>query len=218
VKTAITFQKVTAGEAFTCGLPPFQAGGTDAYCWGTNEFGQLGTGGSRTVNQLLPVKVAAGTVKWSYLTAGLRFICGTAANTVPSQVAYCWGDNGIGQAGSGTAGHYLTPQRVALDYRFFAIAAGSEHTCGQRDNGWIYCWGYGGNGALGNGSFFNRAAPYPVSGNFSYQNKLAAGAHHTLAVRSDGAVVSWGSNTFGQLGNGTTNSSNLPIVTLPASQ
>jgi alpha-tubulin suppressor-like RCC1 family protein len=79
----------------------------------------------------------------------------------------------------------------------------------------MYCWGRGGDGELGNHFFGNREAPFPVAYDYKYQEKLAAGGFHTMAVRSDGVLVVWGRNIEGQLGNGTRNGSPIPIVINP---
>ncbi|MEA3245733.1 MAG: hypothetical protein U9Q74_06220 [Gemmatimonadota bacterium] len=115
VTGALVFKRIYAGEFHTCGITT--AGG--AYCWGRNDYGQLGDG-TRT-NQSAPVAVQGGLV-FRTLSLGELYTCGVVGTDLvpgsPSQtagVAYCWGDNSRGQLGQGTTGGnqpILTPTRV----------------------------------------------------------------------------------------------------------
>ena len=70
-------------------------------------------------------------------------------------------------------------------------------------------------GQLGNGSFLLKAY-VPIAVNTSYRfTAMSAGGLHTLALATTTSAVSWGTNSSGQLGNGTLNSSATPVVTLP---
>jgi hypothetical protein len=87
------------------------------------------------------------------------------------------------------------------------IAAGARHSVALGDDGTVRAWGEGRLGQLGTGEFADRDLPATVVGpdgeaRLTEVVAVAAGAHHTLAIRSDGSVWAWGDNTFGQLGNG----------------
>lgn len=216
VSTANGFVTLSLGENFTCGVSNFAPPPVAIYCWGNNSFGQLGNG--NTTDLLKPGLSVAGGAMYATITTGSTHAC---ALKWPSALAVCWGNNSSNQMGNSETTHknqYTIPQPVAFNYRLGQLSAGASHTCAKRDTGRIYCWGRGDLGQLGNGFFVNRPTPYPVYGDFSYQDKLAAGNNHMIAVRSDGVVVSWGVNTFGQLGDGTTNTRGAPVVILPASQ
>jgi alpha-tubulin suppressor-like RCC1 family protein len=216
VSTAIAFSELTAGEQFTCGLQKVTTPPAAIYCWGANPTGQLGTG--TTIGLLTPGAAVVGGAKFSALSAGSLHVC---AINYPSLLVSCWGDNHYTQLGIAETTHnllYKTPQPVAFNYRMTPVVSGASHSCGRRDTGVIYCWGRGDLGSLGNGFFVNRPTPYPVAGNSTYKPKLAAGNFHMLAVRSNGVVVSWGYNVYGQLGDGTTNTRGAPVVILPATQ
>jgi len=100
------FSKVTLGRYHSCGL---KADGS-AYCWGKNEYGQLGIG---TANPASPYGVASprpvpGT--WAALGAGYVHTCGIT----PTGAGKCWGSNGSFQLGTGAAGHpHPTPVDIS---------------------------------------------------------------------------------------------------------
>ena len=113
----VTFVKLYAGEYHSCGISTAGA----AYCWGRNDYGQLGDG-TRT-NQSAPVAVAGG-LAFRSLSLGELFSCGVVAalgtpgqqSSLPGTI-YCWGDNIFGQLGNGVAVNNapsLAPTRVSF--------------------------------------------------------------------------------------------------------
>jgi hypothetical protein len=89
-----------AGWLHTCGI-----GGGTALCWGANDGGQLGDGG--TTERNAPAAIS-GSLNITQVASGQDFSCGvTADNTI-----YCWGKNDLGQLGDGTTTQRLSPVRV----------------------------------------------------------------------------------------------------------
>ncbi len=95
------------------------------------------------------------------------------------------------------------------------IAVGDHHTCAVRTDGTVWCWGDGSKGQLGDGTTgdptsHRRTTPVRVlrgSSALRGATKVAAGGYHSCAVRTDGGVVCWGDDTYGQLGDGQAGSS-----------
>lgn len=134
---------------------------------------------------------------------------------------YGWGSNSNGQIGDGTTIPSSVPIAIRNDLTFSTIASGYYHSLGIDTDGKLYAWGNNQNGRLGDGTTIQRTSPTLISNvNISTLKKtdgsVSGGFDHTLAIRSDGKLYSWGSNDNGQLGDGTTiqKTSAVPVNSL----
>lgn len=91
------------------------------------------------------------------------------------------------------------------------VTSGYGHRCLVSDQGEAYCWGWNAYGQLGDGTTTDRANPVRVKGLGERVKTISAGTGSTCAALASGAVKCWGQNTYGQLGNGTTRDSTLPV-------
>jgi len=110
----------------------------------------------------------------------------------------------------------IYPYSIASVSKATSIAAGAYHTCALSTTGAVYCWGYNYYGQLGNNSTTDSNVPVQVvgvggSGLLSGIASIAAGAVHTCAVSTTGAVYCWGRNSEGELGNNSYTESNVPV-------
>jgi len=194
-------QQLAAGLEHTCALTAAGA----VQCWGWNASGQLGDGS--TTNKSTPQPVTGLASGVASISSGANHACAlTTAGAVQ-----CWGNNGYGQVGNGSTTNQSTPQPVTgLSSGVAAIAAGQFHTCALTTAGAVQCWGANNSGQLGDGSTTNKSTPQPVTGLASGVAFIAAGAAHTCALTLAGAVQCWGSNSSGQLGDGSTTNKSTP--------
>jgi alpha-tubulin suppressor-like RCC1 family protein len=184
-ETALTFAQVSAGDEHTCGVTPTSV----AYCWGYNNWGQVGDGS--TVKRLLPVRVLGG-LAFRQVSAGFQHTCGVTT----SNVAYCWGL----LLGSGTFSS--RPVRVGGGLAFRSVSAGAQHNCGVTTANVAYCWGNNFGGGLGDGTTTPRTLPVRVLGGLAFA-EVNAGFQHTCGLTTSNVAYCWGSNLVGELGRGT---------------
>ncbi len=194
--------KIVAGSGYSCALTP--AGGVK--CWGTNAGGQLGNGYGP--DSLTPVQVSGLESGVVSLAAGDSHACAlTAAGGVK-----CWGLNFWGELGNGTNSSSPTPVDVSgLTAGVTAITAGDNHTCALVSAGGVKCWGMNNKDQLGNGTSTDSPVPVDVHGLIGGLVGLVAGGNHTCVLTSVGGVQCWGANSAGQLGNGSTLNSDVPV-------
>jgi len=215
-----TLSHITAGDESTCALDTAGA----AYCWGLNNYGQLGNG-SGVVSSTVPVKVDAGGPLAGkalvQITAGLDHAC--ALDT--TGVAYCWGAAGLigdgGNAGSRVPVAVDTSGALA-GKTLTQISAGESDACALDTTGTAYCWGGNAYGELGDGSTAAASAPVPVetsgtlAGKILTQITAGGAADHTCSVDTAGAIYCWGDDDGGDLGNNTNSiPSNVPVLAGP---
>lgn len=207
-----TVVSVACGGYHTVAIDRFGA----AYAWGYNNHGQLGN--STRTDTTTPIRVYIGPMG----TVGVRAIsCGlyhTAAIDANGNL-YTWGNNIFGQLGRG--GAWEAPAQVPRTHfaqsNIVAVACGSIHTAAVDSSGNVYTWGFNGAGELGNNAApsVSNQTPILISSYGSLSGKtivaIACGGYHTAALDSTGVVHTWGYNGYGQLGNGTTTNSKVPV-------
>lgn len=203
---------VGAGEAHSLAL---KSDGT-VWAWGNNSSGQLGD--STTTNRLVPVQVqgpgGAGTL------TGIIAISAGGAHSLALRndgTVWAWGFNPKGQLGDGTTTNRTTPVQTLSLAGGSGISAGESYSIAVSADGSVWAWGDNGSGQLGDGTTTTRLTPVTVVGqggigNLSGVASISAGTGaHSLALKSDGSVWTWGSNSSGELGNGTTSNSFTPV-------
>jgi alpha-tubulin suppressor-like RCC1 family protein len=134
-----------------------------AYCWGDNQWGQLGIGSAAPVTD---VQQVTGGYSFRRLYDGFENICGVTT----AGATYCWGHNRYGQIGAPPARPEAVLTPAPLDFvgtpSFTTLAGGTFHFCGLATDTTVYCWGGNPLGALGDGSEVSpntsRATPGPV--------------------------------------------------------
>jgi alpha-tubulin suppressor-like RCC1 family protein len=205
-----SFTFVNTGAFSNCAL----ATGGVAYCWGNNIFGQLGNGTIISSGNPTPVNMPVG-VTFDTIYTGMTTTCALTARGA----AYCWGSNYFGQLGNGSLIDSTTPVvvTVPVGVTFISITVGIYNTCALTDGGDVYCWGSNRLNQLGNGTTIDSATPVLITMPRRIKfTSIASSGYSTCGLTTNGTVYCWGYNAFGQLGNGTTTNSAIPVaVTMP---
>ena len=203
---AISVAFASDAEAQNCNPPP---AGTDsfAWAWGGNDNGQLGDGGT-TIPWGRPTPIWVQNLRGAIAVAGGDHHSLAVKN---DGTVWAWGENTFGQLGDGTGTDRYTPVQVHNLDGVTAVSAGTSHSLSVKSNGTVWAWGSNHYGELGNGSIqLVSAVPVQVQ-NLSGVTAVAAGDAYGLALKNDGTVWAWGLNEWGELGDGTTDSSSTPV-------
>lgn len=197
---------ISTGNAHSCAVTT--AGGVK--CWGFNDKGQLGYGGTPK-----PYDYSAVPVNVTGLSSGVASVAGGGSHTCAVTTVggvKCWGWNTRGELGNGTRTLSSVPVDVqGLSSGVDSVVAGSSFSCALTVSGGVKCWGSNYYGTLGNGSKTDSSVPVDVQGLMSGVVSLSSNGEHICALTTSGDVKCWGNNIYGQLGNGTTTESLVPV-------
>jgi alpha-tubulin suppressor-like RCC1 family protein len=171
--------------------------GGGVWAFGYNTDGQLGNGS--TADDFSPAPVPGLT--------GITQVSAGAYDTLAVRsdgTVWAWGSNLYGELGDGTTTDRLTPKQVRGLSGITQVSAGLYYTLAVRSDGTVWAWGLNGNGLLnGSPNKTVQLTPEQVPG-LSGITQVATDGFHSLALRSDGTVWSWGTNDHGEVGDGTT--------------
>jgi alpha-tubulin suppressor-like RCC1 family protein len=183
--------------------------------WGYNNTGQLGLGD--TLDRYTPSFIGTDS-DWSSVTCGYPYTLAIKNNGT----LWAWGYNWFGQLGDGSNTNMrTTPRQVGSDSDWSAIAVGYDHSIGLKTQGTLWAWGSNQYGQLGLNNYTNRTTPARI-GNDSDWAAISADGNdvnmgHTLALKTNRTLWSWGYNGLGQLGVGDTNQSPVSLqITYPS--
>ena len=216
VLTGKTVVAIAAGDAHSIALC---SDGTVA-AWGANASGQLGN--NSTTPSSVPVAVTitgalAGKTVVAIAAGGSHSLAVLSDGTVAA-----WGANTNGQLGNNSTTPSSVPVAVTITgvlagRTVTSLAAGLLHSLALCSDGTLATWGANANGQLGNNSTTQSLVPVAVTRTGVLVNKtaifIAAGANHCLAFCADNTLAAWGIGARGQLGNGGTAQSTVPVIT-----
>jgi hypothetical protein len=220
----VEVKSVALGWRHTCAL----LSNGDVYCWGDNDYGQVGNDPSNlSIDVPTPTRVVQGErpdgVYFTALSAGDEFTCGTASDGE----AYCWGLNDDGNLGNGDKINKGYPVRVArgeipAGVKIEQISLAMNHTCALAANGEVYCWGFNQYWMLGTGGTTSSNTPKLVAQgerpNGVKYTQLTVETEVNCGLGDDDEAYCWGrgsgENTKGGNGNGSANGSPTPVKVL----
>lgn len=183
------------------------------YCWGDNYEDELGIGPG-IIEVLLPTPALMTNV-----TGEGRFIDFALAHESLCAISIAGDLYCAGKVSSATTGLLTKIDWTSLAQsaaRIVQVSVGYDFACGLTEHGRIFCWGVNDQGQLGDGTFVDSAgAVLPDWSAFPSEPKfihLASGEKHTCGVTVEGLVYCWGSNSYGQLGDGTDDNRATPVL------
>lgn len=190
--------EVSSGGAHTCARV-VTATGAEAWCWGSDQYGQLGDGiQNRAVAGVDLVQVPGesggeapsrivGLQNVESLSMGSNHSCALLVD----RSLWCWGNNTYGQVGIPASGDLVVTKPVLVLTAVESADAGAEHTCARITDGSVVCWGLNTNGQLGDGTTDARGANVQVTG-IRGAKAISAGLRHTCTILFDGRIRCWG--------------------------
>lgn len=197
--------QIALGGSHTCVL--LDTGGVK--CWGINFYGELGIGTVGSANPLpqTPTGLGSGVAR---IAARISSNCALLA----TGILKCWGDNGLGQAGTGlvSSNQPVPVQVVGLPAGPTAIGVSGYHSCAVVSER-LLCWGRVWADQLGNGDVSAPVLlPTPVWGLLSGVTRMVGTTNGTSCVLVDSGVMCWGTNDSGQVGDDTTVFRTRPVA------
>jgi len=216
----LRWKEISAGpNNAICGI----ASNDRAYCWGNNQYGQVGDGTSGNTRNK-PTKVdttgALSDLAIKQISTGSNHACAIAGDAGSNNDwVYCWGQNTNGKLGDGSTNNSNVPVAVSrgaipIGATIKQISAGSNHTCAIANNNQAYCWGVNNDGQLGNG-VTSSANPNPTPVAVSQGampslsvKQITTGNQISCAIASNDLAYCWGISNL--IGNGSSGSGANP--------
>jgi alpha-tubulin suppressor-like RCC1 family protein len=183
--------------------------GNQLWAWGNNSLGPLGDG-TRT-NRSSPVQTIAGGTDWKMVSCGENFTYAIKTDGT----LWTWGSNGSGQLGTGNITHRSSPvQTISGGTNWKDVGGGWIYAAAIKTDGTLWSWGSNAFGQLGDTTRTNRSSPVQTIAGGTDWKFLSVGQYHTVSVKTDGTLWSWGNNLGGRLGDGTVIHRSSPIQTI----
>jgi alpha-tubulin suppressor-like RCC1 family protein len=192
---------VAGGEDHSLAL---KSDGT-VWAWGHNYTGEIGIGTSGGI-QITPVQVNTLTGIIA-ISAGGNF-----SHALKNDgTVWAWGQNVNGSLGDGTTTQRNSPVQLTGVSGVVAIESCASGGFALKSDSTLWSWGMNGYGTVGDGTTISRYSPVQVLISNVKSIKTGAAALHALIIKYDGTVWAWGLNSNGQLGDGSTANSSIPI-------
>ena len=201
IGTLTNWSKISAGANHSVAI---KTDGT-LWAWGYNNSGQLGDG--TAVLKTAPIQIGTAN-NWQTVCARLFHTVALKADNS----LWTWGSNSTGQLGDGTIIDKNTPQNIDATNTYSLISAGSQHTIAKKATGTIWSWGSNISGQMGDGTTVSKSSPTASASAINNWAFITSKISHSAALRPDGTLYCWGSNIYGQVGDGTNANKTAPTL------
>lgn len=202
VDTCTHWKQIAAGVEHSIGL---KTDGT-LWAWGRNTVGQLGDGGVIGTYTDTPVQIGTAT-NWQSV-----FQCQENSIAIKNDgTLWVWGGNVLGELGLGAITMTNVPTQVGTSNNWKSFITENAFSLGQKTDGSIWACGNNGSGQYGNATSTNTDTPIQTVNPNNWASINIGGGSNSISLKTDGSLWIWGSNLFGQFGNGTTTDSNIPL-------
>ena len=170
------------------------------WSWGWNFYGQLGINivSAAGKGNSVPVQILGGGTNWKQVSAGPGL--GHTAAIKTGGTLWLWGLNSYGALGLNDTTNRSSPTQVTGGgTNWKTVNAGYARTAAIKTDGTLWLWGLNSFGQLGINSTANTSTPVQVTGGGTNWKQVSCGYHHTIAIKTDGTLWTWGGNNYGQL-------------------
>ena len=198
-------------KSVSCGYSQTGAIKTDGtlWSWGLNTFGQLGT--NNTTSRSSPTQIYGGGTNWKSVSC-FRF---QASAIKTDGTLWSWGYNMEGQLGINNTTFKSSPTQIyGGGTTWKSVSCGAYNASAIKTDGTLWSWGYNGEGQLGVNDTTPRSSPTQIYGGGTNWTSVSCGSRHTMAIKTDGTLWSWGYNTSGQLGISDLKNRSSPVQTI----
>jgi len=179
------------------------------WSWGFNTSGQLGDNSRTSRSQ--PVQTTALGTNWNQVS------CGTDQTSAVKTdgTLWTWGSNTSGQLGDNTRNNRSSPiQTITFGTNWKKVVSGSTFNSAIKTDGTLWVWGDNTNGQLGDNTITPKSSPVQTLGGDSNWKQVSISVSNAAGIKTDGTLWTWGSNSFGQLGDFTITNRNQPVQTI----
>jgi hypothetical protein len=182
----------------------------ELWVWGRNNQGQLGDNTSN--NALTPITTLSGGANWKQVGCSYSHVAAIKTDGT----LWIWGRNAEGQLGNNETNfvHKCTPiTTFAGGTNWKQVAGGRIQTAAIKTDGTLWIWGGNFSGAVGDNTSTTRCTPVTTFAGGTNWKQVSCAYTHTVAIKTDGTLWTWGRNSYGQLGDNTATNRSTPVTT-----
>jgi alpha-tubulin suppressor-like RCC1 family protein len=197
------WKQVSGGDQHTAAI---KTDGT-LWTWGYCSNGRLGNA-VITTGRSTPVTTFAGGTNWKQVS-----LCGASVAAIKTDgTLWTWGSGGI--LGDNTTTNKSTPVTTfAGGTNWKQVSCGYTFMQAIKTDGTLWVWGSNAFGQLGNNNSSGVLTPVTTFAGGTNWKSSNGGYGHTIAIKTDGTLWTWGRNNLGQLGNNSTTNCSTPVTT-----